>query len=104
MWICIVLYKYQVLVKFIILVQSTHLAEVVSSVQSNIFLYGGKTLNQLKEDKIGQCRKKKNVNLLVLKVFFISLKSSHTFKVKRFILYLYQPEMRDIFLFILALI
>lgn len=36
--------------------------------------------------------------------FFISLKSSHTFKVKRFILYLYQPKMRDIFLFILALI
>lgn len=69
MWICIVLYKYQVLVKFIIPVQSTHLAKVVASVQLNIFLYGGKTLNQLKEDKIGQCRKKKNVNLLVLKVF-----------------------------------
>lgn len=69
MWICIVLYKYQVLVKFIISVQSTHLAEVVASVQLNIFLYGGKTLNQLKKDKIGQCRKKKNVNLVVLKIF-----------------------------------
>lgn len=104
MWICIVLYKYQVLVKFIIPLQSTHLAEVVASVQLNIFLYGGKTLNQLKKDKIGQCRKKKNVNLMVLKFFFISLKSSYTFKVKRFILYLYKPKMRDIFLFILALI
>lgn len=78
MWICIVLYKYQVLVKFIIPVQSTHLAEIVSSVQSNIFLYGGKTLNQLKEDKIGQCRKKKECKLAGIEGFFyIFKKFSH---------------------------
>lgn len=47
MWICIVLYIYQVLVKFII--QSAHLAQVEASVQSNIFLYGKKNLKPTEE-------------------------------------------------------
>lgn len=46
-WICIVLYIYQVLVKFII--HSAHLAQVEASVQSNIFLYGKKKLKPTEE-------------------------------------------------------